>query len=110
MCEFFVVPQNGEVLLGMPDTPALNIINVNIDFMEAASTQKENCNTNIGDTKKPNIRQETHVVKETCTNADEDLKITYSVDGSNNNISINTLKNYFLSTLNMEVDNGKALN
>ena len=46
-CEFFVVPGNGQVLLGMPDTAALNIINVNINSIEAASMQKENCNTNI---------------------------------------------------------------
>ena len=51
-CEFFVVPRNGQVLLGMPDTVALKIINVNIDSIEAASTQKENYNTNISDAKK----------------------------------------------------------
>ena len=28
--DFFVVPRNGQALLGMPDTDALNIINVNI--------------------------------------------------------------------------------
>ena len=39
-CEFFVVPGNGQVLLGMPDTAALNIINLNIDSIEAASIQK----------------------------------------------------------------------
>ena len=63
-CEVFVVPRNSQALLGMPDTAALNIININIDSIEAASMQKENCNTNIDDTKKTNIRQETHVVKE----------------------------------------------
>ena len=36
---------------------------------------KENCNTNIGDTDKPNIRQQTHVAKESCTNTDVDLKL-----------------------------------
>ena len=51
-CEFFVVPKNGQMLLGMPDTAALNIINANIDSIEAASTQKENCNTNISYAKK----------------------------------------------------------
>ena len=34
-CEFFVVPRNGHTLLGMPDTAALNIINVNIDSIVA---------------------------------------------------------------------------
>ena len=41
-CVCFVVPGNGQALLGMPDTAALNIINLNID-----SIQKEirNCKT-----------------------------------------------------------------
>ena len=106
---FFVVPGNWQVLLGMPDTVALNIINVNIDSIEAASIWKENCNTNIGDTKKPNIMQETHVAKESCTNADEDLKITNNVNGSNSNTSINTLTNYFLLSPKMEVDKRKSI-
>ena len=65
-CEPFVVSRNGQALLGMPDRAALNIINVNIDSIEPASTQKENCNTNISDTKKLNTKQETHGVKESC--------------------------------------------
>ena len=36
----------------MPDTEAVNIINVNMDSIEAASIQKENCNTNRSDAKK----------------------------------------------------------
>ena len=102
--EFFLVPRNGQALLGMPGTAALNIINVSIDSIEAASMQNENCNTNVSDAKKPNTKQETHVAKESCTNMDEDLKITNNINGSNNNISINTLTNYFLSSPNMEVD------
>ena len=51
------------MLLGIPDTVALKIINVNIDSIEAASTQKENCNTNIGDAKKPDLRQETYLAR-----------------------------------------------
>ena len=71
--------------------------------------QKENCNTNIGEAKKPDIRQETHVVKESCTNMDEDLRITNSVNMSNSNTSINTINNYFLSSPNMEVDKRKSI-
>ena len=37
-CEFFVVPGNGQAMLGMPDTAALNIINVNTDSIEAEGT------------------------------------------------------------------------
>ena len=68
------------MLLGMPDMAALNIINVNIDSIEAANMWKENCNTNISDAKKTNNKQETHGVKESYTNTDEDLKsLTTSV-------------------------------
>ena len=100
-CEFFVVPRNGQALLGIPDTAALKIINVNIDSIEAASTWKEDCNTHIGDAKESDIRQEAHVVKESCTNMGEDLKVTNNVNGSSSNTSINTLTNYFLSSPDM---------
>ena len=73
MCEFFVASRNGQVLLGMPDIAALNIINVNIDFIEAACTLKENCNTYISDAKTSSTKQETHGAKESYTNTDEDL-------------------------------------
>ena len=59
-CEFFVVSGNGQALLGMPDTTALNIINVNIDSIDAEGTQRENCNTNISNAKMSNAKQETH--------------------------------------------------
>ena len=37
-CEFFVVLGNGQVLLGMPDTVTLKIININIISLEAEDT------------------------------------------------------------------------
>ena len=67
----------------MLDTAALNLINVNIDSIEAEGTQKENCNTNVSDAKTPNVKQENHGSKETCTNTDEDLKDTNSLNRSN---------------------------
>ena len=93
----------------MPDTAALKIININIHSIEAASTQRENCNTNIGDTRKPYTRQKTPVTKESCTNMDEDLKITDNVNGYSNNTNTKTLTNYFLSSPNMEVDKRKSI-
>ena len=50
-CVFFVVPRNGHVLLGMPDTTALKIININVDSIQAV---KEDCNTNNGYTMESN--------------------------------------------------------
>ena len=34
-CQFFVVPGNGQALLGMLDTDAVQIININIDSIDA---------------------------------------------------------------------------
>ena len=93
----------------MPDTAALQIINVNIDSIEAASMWKEECNTNIGDAKESNTRQEAHVAKKSCTNMYEGLKVANNVSGSSNNTSINTLTNYFLSSPNIEVDKRKSI-
>ena len=107
--EFFVVPWNGQMLLSMPDAAALNIINLNTDSTEAVRTWKENCSGNIGDANKPNIRQETHMVRENCTNIDEDLKIANNVNGANDNNSINNLTNHFLSSPNVEVDKKKSI-
>ena len=92
-CEFFVVPRNGQVLLGMQDTAALNIINVNINSIQAEGTQKGNCNTNISDAKTSNIKQETHGAKGNCTNTDKDLKNTNNINGSDSNTNTNMLTN-----------------
>ena len=42
-CVFFVVPGNGQALLGMPDTAALKIINLNITSIQAEVAE---CKTN----------------------------------------------------------------
>ena len=93
----------------MPHIATLKIININIDSIEAASMQKEEHNTNIGDAKESDTRQEAHVVKESCTNMDEDLKVANNVNESKNNTSINTLTNYFLSSPNIEIDKRKSI-
>ena len=56
-CIFFVVPRNGQVLLGMTDMAVLNIINLNIDSIQAVSPE---CKTNR--------RQEMHAYIENCIN------------------------------------------
>ena len=42
ICVFFVVPGNGQALLRMPDTTVLNIINLNIDSIQAEITKCKN--------------------------------------------------------------------
>ena len=107
-CEFFVVPRNVQALLGMLDTVALNIININTDSIEAVCTHRENCNANISDTKTPYIKQETHGTEESCTNMDEDLKNANNINGLDSNTNRNTLTNYFLSSPNIEIDKRKS--
>ena len=107
-CEFFVIPGNGKGLFGMPDTAALNIVNVNIDSIEAEGTQKETCNTNVSVAKTANIKQETHGAKKSCTNTDENLKNTNNVNRLDSNTNTNTLTNYFLSFPNIEIDRRKS--
>ena len=73
---FFVVPGNSQVLLGMPDTAALKIININVDSIQAV---KEECNTNISNAKESNTTQKAHVVEKSCTNMDADSKVDNNV-------------------------------
>ena len=53
---FFVVPGNSQALLGMPDTAVLNIVNLNIDSIQAEIMIS-----------KTNMEQETHTIAEGCT-------------------------------------------
>ena len=79
---FFVVPGNGQVLLGLPDMVALNIINLNID-----SIQKEirECKTNKG--------RETHAETEDCTNKAAQSAVKQDCNGQQH--QTNKLINYF---------------
>ena len=45
-CQFFVVPGDGQALLGLPDTDVLNIININIDSIDAEVVKNKECHVN----------------------------------------------------------------
>ena len=102
---FFVVPRNGQALLGMPDTAALKLISINIDFIQAEAAE---CKTNIGDAWESNITQETHTVEKSCTNTDADSKMKHSINGHSDNNNVNTITNYFPSSPNVELDKRKS--
>ena len=102
-CMFFVVPGHSQVLLEMPDTAAVKII-INIDSIQAT---EEACNTNIGDAKEPNIKQDMHVAERSCTNMDADLKIDNKAN-SHSYADVNTLTNYFLSSPNIKANKRKS--
>ena len=103
-CEFFVVPRYGKVLLGMPETAALQIFNINIDSIQAL---KEECNTNIHDNKESNVNQEVHWVEKSCTNMEADLKVDKNANGHCYSASVNTLTNCFLFSPNVKADKRK---
>ena len=103
---FFVVPRNGQALLGMPDTAALKIINIHIDSIQAV---KEECNTNSGNAKESNTKQEVHVVEKCCINTEADSKVINNVNSHNDNSNVNTLTNYFLSSPNVEANKRKSI-
>ena len=103
---FFVVPRNAQVLLGMQDTAALKIINIKVDSIQAA---KEDCHTNICDTKESNNTHGVHVMEKNCTNMDADSKVDNNVNGYNNITNVNTLINYFLSSPNVEANTRKSI-
>ena len=64
----------------MPDTAALKLINVNIDYIQAEIAQFK---TNTGNMREANIRQETHMVEKGCTNTDANSKIKHSANSQN---------------------------
>ena len=93
-CVFFVVPGNGQALLGLPDTVVLNIINLNIDYIQKEIRE---CKTNRG--------QETHVKTEDCTN--KGAQSAVKQDGNGPKHQTNKLINYFYSSNNIDADKSK---
>ena len=92
---FFVAPGNSQALLGMPDTAALKLININIDSIH---TEVVEC--------KGNIEQEMHMVEKGCANTD--LKTKQGVNGQNGQNNANKTINYFFSSSNVEADKIKS--
>ena len=105
MC-VFVVPSNSPVLLEMPDTATLKLINVNIDCIQPEVAQ---CKTNSGNVKEANITQETHVVEKGCANTDADSNIKHSANSQNDQENVNKVTNYFFSSANEEADKRKSI-
>ena len=96
-CVFFVVPGNGQMLLRMPDVAALNIINLNIDSIQA---EIMNCKTSTG--------QERHAAVEGCTNRDTGGVIKQEANGQNGQNHSNKSINYFYSSHNTDADKRKS--
>ena len=96
MC-VFVVPGNGQAMLGMPDTAALNIINLNMDSVWAEVAE---C--------KANITQEMHTVSKGCTNMATGGHTKQNANGQNGQTTTDKSINYFFSLDNVDADKRKS--
>ena len=96
MC-FFVVPGNGQVVPGMPDIAAPQLINTNIYSIQAEMAEH-----------KTNIEQEMQVVERYYTNMDTDSKPKQGTNGQNNQNNANKSINYFYSSSNVDADKRKS--
>ena len=96
-CVLFVVLGNGQALLGMPDATYLNIINANIDSIQAEIAQG-----------KTNTRQETQTVLEGCTNRAADAITKQDANGQKDQRATNKPTNYFFSSNNTDADKRKS--
>ena len=75
---------------------ALNIINLNIDSIQAEVAE---CKTNRG--------QETHTVVEGCTNLDTSVITKQDANGQKDQHNSNKSINYFYSSNNIDADKRK---
>ena len=92
------MPGNSQTLLGMPDTAALNIINLNIASIQA---EIASCKTNR--------EQEMYAVAEGCTNTDAGAINKQDTNSQNvQNNSHNSI-NYFFSSSNIMADKRQSL-
>ena len=81
----------------MPDTAVLNIINLNIDSIQAEITK---CKTNRG--------QEMHAVAEGCTNRDAGIITKQDTNGQNDQNKSNKSINYFYASKDIDADQRKS--
>ena len=97
--QFFVVPVNAQALLGMPDTDALQIININIDSIHVDAEDVENSEwyINTSTTHESNTKQETSGAAKCCANTDSISKSTNNSTKSMVNTNENKPIKYFLS-------------
>ena len=95
MCQFFVVLGNGQSLLGMPDTDTLQIIDINIDSIDAEDAGNTKQYIKTSTTQESNTKQETGRAVECCVNTDSISKSTNNSPKSIIDTNTNKPTNYF---------------
>ena len=75
-CQLFVVPGNGQVILGMLDTDELQTININIDSIDADDMGDNQQYVNTSTAQESNTKQKTDGTAECCANTGSFSKST----------------------------------
>ena len=97
-CTFFVVPGNGQALIGMPDATSLDIIKINIDSIQAEMLKG-----------KTNNKQEMQTDTDSCTNMRRDAINRQDANiQKDQDMPINPI-NYFPSSCNIDADKRKSI-
>ena len=107
-CQFFVVSGNGQALLGMPDTDALNIIKTNIDSVDAEVMKNKEFHANTKTIQGSNTKQEKDGGGRCCTNTDSSSKSANNSTKSMVKTNPDKAKNYFLAGPKCDSDTKKS--
>ena len=108
--QFFVVPGNGQALLGMLDTEALQINNININSIDTEDAGNSEQNINTGTTQASNTKQETDGAMKCCENTDSISKSTNNSIKSMADTNENKPTITFFQVQAMTQTKGKVLN
>ena len=96
-CVFFVVPENWQVLIGMPDATSLNIVQISINSIQVEIAECKTSN-----------KQETQGGTKFYTNRDVDDINKQDANGQKDQKSANKLINYFFSLNSTDADKRKS--
>ena len=100
----FVVPGNGQALLGMPDTDRLQIFNINTVSIDAEDMEIGEWYINTSTAQESNTKQENGGAVKCCANIDSISKSTNNSMKSMVDTNSNKSTNYFLSGPNCDTD------
>ena len=89
----------------MPDTAALELINLNTDSIQA---EVADCKTNTDSMREANIEQDMHTVEKGCANTDAEFKTKQGAKSQNGKNNANKTINYFFSSSNVDADKRKS--
>ena len=108
--KFFVVPGNGQALLGMPDTDALNIIKINVHSIGDEDTRDNKWCANMHTVWGSNQGQETDRAEKCCTKNDSISKSTKNNTKPMVKAKLINQQNIALWVQTMIVTKGRELN